>query len=326
MTSVSEKPQKNTIWRWFVTLILPAVFSIGLLWLATRNVDWQKMLHAAQSADVLQLIPMFFLLTLSYVLRGLRWHLLLTPTITRLQSFFGVCVAYLGNTFLPARAGEGMRALMLGRSEKTSTSFVLATVIIERLIETLTFVTIFSFLFGTIVATSDILNTASTSVALVGVMSVVFLLALPALETPLVKLIRWIPLPDGLQKFAEAQLMQFVTGMRLIQNLRTFSVFIAYTAIIILIEVLFLRQAALAFDTQLPLDISLFLYTCLGLSSVIPSTPGAIGVYQFVAVTVLTPLNYASEQVLLFITALQAVMIVSVLLWGTFGLWRLRQV
>jgi len=61
----------------------------------------------------------------------------------------------------------------------------------------------------------------------------------------------------------------------------------------------------------------------LGLSSAIPSTPGYVGVYQFVAVTLLPLFGISKSQSLSYVLILQATSMVVVIVSGLIGLWRL---
>lgn len=316
--------QRKPRWRQLLTTLLTIALAGLFLWLATRNLDWQHTLEVARTADVLPLllIPIFY--SGAFLARGLRWQLLLQPHVRRSQAVWGVCVGYLGNTFLPARAGEGMRTIMIARTQKTNTSFVLATVVVERLLDALIQVIIFSLLFRTIVSTSDVLNAAVSSIVIIGVVSLVLLLALPMIEAPMLAIMRRSPLPQRFLEPLTAQLAQFVMGVRVIRRGRILLGFSLYSALAMLIELTALRQTALAFDVNMPLNVSLFFYTCLGLSSALPSTPGAVGIFQFVAVTVLVPLGFADENVLVFITVFQAQVIAAVLASGLVGLWRIR--
>jgi uncharacterized membrane protein YbhN (UPF0104 family) len=66
------------------------------------------------------------------------------------------------------------------------------------------------------------------------------------------------------------------------------------------------------------------LLLAMGLSSAIPSTPGYVGVYQFVAVTLLPIYGISRSEALTFIIAMQAVNTLAILCWGFIGLWRLN--
>jgi uncharacterized membrane protein YbhN (UPF0104 family) len=69
---------------------------------------------------------------------------------------------------------------------------------------------------------------------------------------------------------------------------------------------------------------AMLLLTGLGLSSALPSTPGYVGIYQFVAVTVLAPLGIAKSSALAFILVLQAFGYAMTLLVGLPCLYILR--
>jgi len=76
---------------------------------------------------------------------------------------------------------------------------------------------------------------------------------------------------------------------------------------------------------NLPLDLfqALLLLASLGLASAIPSTPGYIGTYQFVAVTLLPLFGLSRSQAFTFILIMQASNYAVVTVWGLLGVWRL---
>jgi len=75
----------------------------------------------------------------------------------------------------------------------------------------------------------------------------------------------------------------------------------------------------------LTFPVAVLLLTGLALGSSLPSTPGYVGIYQFVAVTVLPPFGIAKDEALAFIVVSQAVGYLVVLAFGGFGFYRLRR-
>jgi uncharacterized membrane protein YbhN (UPF0104 family) len=63
----------------------------------------------------------------------------------------------------------------------------------------------------------------------------------------------------------------------------------------------------------------------LSLGSALPSTPGYVGIYQFVAVTVLTPFGFSRTDAIAYILVVQAMMYVVIGFWGSLGLLRYRR-
>ena len=82
--------------------------------------------------------------------------------------------------------------------------------------------------------------------------------------------------------------------------------------------------AARAFDIHLTFSVALLLLAGLGLGSALPATPGYVGIYQFVAVTVLPPFGIDRNAALAFILVAQALGYAVILVLGLFGLYRIR--
>jgi uncharacterized membrane protein YbhN (UPF0104 family) len=63
----------------------------------------------------------------------------------------------------------------------------------------------------------------------------------------------------------------------------------------------------------------------LGLASALPSTPGYVGIYQIVAVSLLPIFGINSSQAMTYILAFQANGVITIGLWGLVGLWRIKK-
>jgi uncharacterized membrane protein YbhN (UPF0104 family) len=69
--------------------------------------------------------------------------------------------------------------------------------------------------------------------------------------------------------------------------------------------------------------IALLFLSALGLGSALPSTPGYLGIFQFVAVTVLGPFGIARDAALAYVIVVQAGSSVLVIIFGALGMIRL---
>ena len=117
----------------------------GFLWAAFRNVDGMLLLEALQTANPLWLFLSAITIIISGLPRAWRWRILLLPVASNISirsAFWAVMVAYAGNVVFP-RAGEVARALALERNHPIGISAILATVIVERLLDILTLLIIF---------------------------------------------------------------------------------------------------------------------------------------------------------------------------------------
>jgi len=95
------------------------------------------------------------LLLVSLFFRAQRWRILLRPSFPQIRYwpvYAAMNAGYMINNVLPLRLGEVFRAYFLGKAEQISKSSILATIVVERLIDTLAMlvllgITIFFFPF-----------------------------------------------------------------------------------------------------------------------------------------------------------------------------------
>jgi uncharacterized protein (TIRG00374 family) len=86
-------------------------------------------------------LPIFGLFCLMHLgslgLRALRWRILVRPlaAVSARRLLPPLAIGFMVNFLFPGRAGEVVRAWLLSRREKVSTSAVFATVVVERLFD-----------------------------------------------------------------------------------------------------------------------------------------------------------------------------------------------
>ncbi len=118
----------------------------GLLALFLRNTDMRDV-GAEMARARLDLVVLALAVTgLTYVLRALRWQYLLAP-IGRVRLSVALKTTIIGfaaTALLPARAGEFLRPYLLARKEGLSVTATFATVIVERLLDSITVVLLFT--------------------------------------------------------------------------------------------------------------------------------------------------------------------------------------
>ena len=112
--------------------------TIVLLWLVMRGVDFGEVLSEIGRGDFLLLGASVFVATSGFLIRAIRWKVLLTPVHdeTRLRSrFAGVSIGFMANNLLPARVGEFARAYALSRLEPVSATAAFGTLVVERFMD-----------------------------------------------------------------------------------------------------------------------------------------------------------------------------------------------
>jgi uncharacterized protein (TIRG00374 family) len=318
----SPAPRRN-LWLTLFTFGLAAL----LLYLALRGVDWKAFLDTLRQGRYYLLPLIFIWSSLSYFIRAMRWRVLLSAerTIRPLTVFWANMAGYLGNNFLPARAGELVRSVALGHKAGINASFVLATALTERLLDVIALVLISSLALLALPGISPTFAPALRGMALLGGVGLLVVLLAPLLSGFFQRLLAIFPLPAAWKPRLENLLARFLDGMRSLQNPGRAASFTALTAVIWLADGLGTMLGAYMLRLHLSLPQALLLLAGMGLSSAIPSTPGYVGVYQFVAVTVLTPFGFSKSDALAYILVAQAFGYVVVTVWGLPGLWFSRK-
>ena len=121
------------------TIVVLAV-GVALLALFLRNVDLSRVLAEIGGARPVWLLISLASMVLNLAIRAYRWQYLLDPLgkVTFASAFRATAVGFAANTVLPARAGEVIRPYFLARHEHMSATGAFATIILERLLDTVT--------------------------------------------------------------------------------------------------------------------------------------------------------------------------------------------
>jgi uncharacterized membrane protein YbhN (UPF0104 family) len=129
--------------RRLAALVVGLGISALALWVLVASVDLPATGAALRRARIEGLAPIAAVIAIQFSLRTFRWSRLaasLRPEAPVPASRFAapLAIGYLGNAVLPARLGEAIRAAVLGRAEGIPVAAVLGTVLVERILDTLT--------------------------------------------------------------------------------------------------------------------------------------------------------------------------------------------
>ena len=319
---LSAAPESKTLRNRFILWISSLLAGL-FLYLALRGLDWQAFVLALRSADYAYLPLMFLWGSSSYLIRALRWQILLTAEkqIPLLNVFWANMAGYLGNNVLPARAGEFIRAAYLSKQNEISASFVFATGLVERLMDVIALI----ILGSVALSMTDILSTpiraALQTMGAVGIFGLLVIILLPRFGTRISNVVAALPWLDTTARSKLAEFLdQFLRGLEALHQFQRIIVFILLTALIWTMDGLGTVFLSRILHLSISLDQAFVLLAGLGLSSAIPSTPGYVGVYQFVAVAILEPFGISRADALAFILFIQIINLLALLAWGIIAL------
>lgn len=110
------------------------------LWLALRNVDGRELLNALAQVDATWLLAGLGAFGLGYACRIKRWHLMLqhdTPQLRWRDCAGPLLASFAVNNVVPFRAGDVLRAFAFRRELSSPPGVVIATLLVERLLDLL---------------------------------------------------------------------------------------------------------------------------------------------------------------------------------------------
>jgi glycosyltransferase 2 family protein len=297
-----------------------------LLYYSLRGVDWRGVWRTIAGAQWPYLIAGAAITSGSFFLRALRWRILLNAegSFPIGTVFWANMAGYLGNSFLPARAGEVLRSVLISARSSLSKTYVLTTALSERLMDVIALVLGASLVLLTVNPKPRWMEDLSRTMAIVASLGALVIMVLPHTGTLLERILAALPLPAGLKKTLSVLTGQILLGMRAFHDWGRFAGFVFLTAVIWAADASSAIVTARGLGIHFSFGVALLLLTGLGLGSALPSTPGYVGVYQFVAVTALTPFGIGRDAALAYILVVQVTSYVLVVLYGLPGLYRLK--
>jgi uncharacterized protein (TIRG00374 family) len=132
--------------RKYLKFILLLLFALLILWFFGRNLDWQEVGYSLSRADPFYITLSVVIICLGYLLRAIRWKVLLEPiTESSLKELFATTTVGFAAIFLIGRAGEIVRPMWLPmRDRRVRPGAAVVTLGIERVFDLASIISFFS--------------------------------------------------------------------------------------------------------------------------------------------------------------------------------------
>ncbi len=309
--------------------ILGIVISALLLWLALRTINFQDVGAAFGAANYALLIPALALYFTGVAVRAARWRVLLAPlrevAVGRLLPI--VVIGYMANDILPARLGEVVRVDVLRRREGISRVAALATVLIERIFDGLCLIIFAAVTLPLVALTGDwrgplllaaVLFAGAAAILVVTAVRPTFAVVL---AEPVIRV-----LPRGLRRPALGLVESVVRGLAVLGGARATLWALGLTVGAWLCEAgLYLALLyALAIEGPPLVPLAILATSIANLGTLLPSSPGYVGVFHYLVQQVLTQAGVPLGQATVYAVLVHAALVVPVTLLGLYYVWRLR--
>jgi uncharacterized protein (TIRG00374 family) len=278
--------------RWKVVVGL--LISAGFLLYALSQVDYPEVIKAFAQASYGWTIPMMITVIITMAIRAARWRWLLSPIKSlRFNTLFSsVMIGFMANNLLPARIGEVVRAISLSRKHSLSRSAVFATVVAERVFDSLGLLFVF-FLTLLAIDYPDDLKKAGLFALFLTFLLLIFLYLLKVKTDLAVKLIG-DPirlLSSKLSQKSESILRKFADGLSILTSPGSVVIIFLYSVFLWVFTGCAGYLIFIAFGLYPSLWAAFILLFVTVLAVSLPSSPGYIGTFHAACIIAFSLIN-----------------------------------
>lgn len=274
-------------WRMILGLLISAL----CLYLAVRGVQWADVFSAWRSARPVWLVAGLGLLIAGWYVSALRWLMLLKPApgVHARDTFSCIMIGYLANAVFPLRLGDVVRATLLGRTKGVGVTRAIGSMACERLFDLSVLIGL-TLLLAFLVDIPPAIQRGVVSLAAIGSVLWIIFIVLAVQEERLHRLVdfflRWVPSAVGDRVRALA--MDFMKGVVVLRfPVRALGVF-AFSVVQWGLAGAAVGCWLQAFNLSVPWYAAYFVLVVINLGAAIPSSPGYVGVYHYLAVLALS--------------------------------------
>jgi uncharacterized protein (TIRG00374 family) len=313
--------------RWSRPLLISAGFLVTgiFMYLAVRDAHVGEMWNVLQRSNYWWLLPSLAALAVFVFVRALRWRYLFEratrPPLGAIVT--ATLLGYFFNNILPARAGEAARIVVLKRQAGTSRAETVSTVVVERAYDVLSLLFLLFISLPWLPKVSWLRPAVGLAIALAFALAIAIVVLRIWGDRPL----RWALQP--LRRFGpfrseagERAAQNLLNGLAGVTRARIAIGAFAWTTLSWIAAGVSAWLAMLAFKLDLSPMAGLFVMIAIGLAMILPSAPGAVGVFEAATVVALGAYGIPDSPALSYAIVLHAVNFVPYLVVGLIVLYR----
>lgn len=270
-----------------VRLVFWSALSLGLLYLALREFSlaevWQALLNARPGWVLAGLLSV----AANTLAKAIRWQVMLAAggNPMRLRRTLMILVSSQAlNWFVPGRLGDISRVMVVG-AQKPGRAYVLGTLALEKTLDLAAYALLFVAVLFLIPLPDWLANSGGTAVGLTALV-VIGLVLLVIFSERILKLAAWLlkGLPERWRTLALARLTAGFASLKTVRSGVGMLQLVGWTVFIWGTAALNNYLAARALGLTLPAIAPLVVLIILMAGNSVPSTPGGIGVFQFLTI------------------------------------------
>lgn len=309
------------MYKKWIKYILGILITILALWLSFHDMDWPSVRDSFLRIDLFWVGASILCTLFTVYAIGWRWSLLLKKedNFSMWYMFKLNIISQYINIVSPLRIGEIAKAWIPSKQKNISGSYVLGTILIEKIFDFFSWAILWVIAPAFLVAFRDKLR-GYTLALIISAIMVVFLVIM-AWKPQLVR--RWIFffsqfLPHRFREKIRNFLERGMDSFSSLKSIRTSFLLILYTAFIIILSSFSNYLLFKAFRFHLTLFDGLILLLIVQIGSVPPSVPGKIGIFEYMVILGLTLFGISKTDALSYGLMLHLVSFVPKILLGFF--------
>ncbi len=294
------------------------------LYLVLRGIDFGELWRVYRYVDYIYLLPALIVLVLISLARAHRWRALMYPerSLSVARLFAIVNIGYLFNNIFPAKAGEVVRGYLAGRSISGGMARALSTLVVERLLDVLSVAVMLVVLIPFVALPSQVMRAGLLfGAGALGGMAVLLVLAKTGergLEWAW-RILERLPLVGHPR--VRALLHSVQEGLTVLTVAQSLPGIVGWSASIWLGYALFNYILLFAFGLgHLPFSAAVLVLVATGLGMVVPSSPGAVGVFEGAAMLALSVFGVEQSQAFGYAFGLHMLTNLALIVIGLLGL------
>jgi uncharacterized protein (TIRG00374 family) len=300
-------------------VILGILISAVLVYLSVRGINFQDIIGDLKKIRVNYILVFLILAVLMQWLRSYRWGIILRPLekIDQLSLFSVTAVGFLAIAAIPARLGELARPYLIAKRSKIKMSSALGTVIVERVLDSFSVLTIAVI----VLLLNDLPSWMIKSSVLLFVMTLLMFFCILGLIWRREKALRLIngilrKLPGKFAHKIDELIHRFIDGFQIIVNIKLLLYLFFLSALIWLVDVLAIYVLLEAFGFTLPAMASFIVMIILIVGIAVPTAPGYIGSWHYSCILALGLFGIAKPEALSFAVVYHFLSMIIVVILG----------
>ncbi len=300
--------------------------SVIFVYFAFRDINFEEFMESIKKAEYIWVLPALAAMVSSFWLRGYRWKCILDPvkTVSIESVFSATMIGYMANNVLPFRIGDLLRIVVIWKESGVSRAAALGSVVIERIFDLFMMLAIFGL---TLLAYPQLPKWAvGTGYFVAGFLILLIIFSIYArnnIET-LVRINKKIisKISDKAAAKSEKIMRSFSDGLRVIHNAKDLLWLVLLSAVMWLINVLWVWFAIEIFDFDLPFSASFLVLVFIIFAVSIPSAPGFVGTFHGFVIAALVFMGINTDAARASAVVMHATNYIPVTIIGLYYLWK----